>query len=183
MALKEMPGRLAESDDIQETITWLRGMGTLQVSPNILRHLAECIGPQRPHGVYWSGYWRETFTVIGLDVQPNGTWAITVKWHGDAQCANPSPAGRTSTHYTAWNMQRDRIVRQADEPEEVCNSFFVTAGRDPSSTECDLKPGHAEEYHEGPDPFGSNERVRWKGGGSCAGDRLPVTDVQWISGR
>lgn len=87
-----------------------------------------------------------------------------------------------------WNVLNNQQFRDwlagskgpHDRPE-ICGSTLTVGTTDPSSTECDLKPGHyPETSHEGDDPLGvENLRVRWNGGGSCAGDPLPVTIVEW----
>lgn len=51
-----------------------------------------------------------------------------------------------------------------------CGVHISTGGFDPYGTSCDLDAGH-DGPHEGPDFFG-NGRLRWTGGGSCAGDAL-----------
>jgi hypothetical protein len=68
---------------------------------------------------------------------------------------------------------------------EVCGAQFVTGGPDPYGTSCDQPPGHyPASKHEGDDPIFSEDgnRVRWTGGGSCAGDPLPVRDIEWSDG-
>lgn len=162
---------------------WLAGLeNVLWPNRHIRRYAAKCIGPRMVGGEYWCGYWRETYTVTDLTVTPDGAWSILVRWHGDAQCANPQPARDGQWHSTPWDMERDRIIRQPDEPPEVCGASITFGGADPSGSECDLDPNHEAAYHEGPDPFGGSEyaRVRWTGGGSCAGDSLPVRDVEFF---
>lgn len=71
------------------------------------------------------------------------------------------------------------------ERDKECGQTFTTGGADPYGTECDQDKGHSGK-HEGDDPFAdgsdphSTGRVRWNGGGSCAGDPLPITDVEWL---
>jgi hypothetical protein len=59
-----------------------------------------------------------------------------------------------------------------------CGVSITTGGFDPCGTSCDLDQGH-EGPHEGPDFFGEG-RLRWGGGGSCAGDPLPVRNLEHI---
>ena len=63
--------------------------------------------------------------------------------------------------------------------ESRCESGFTTGGHDPYGTSCDLERGH-DGPHEGGDPFGNEGKVRWEGGGSCAGDPLPYRNVEWV---
>jgi hypothetical protein len=63
------------------------------------------------------------------------------------------------------------------DPPEICGATYVTAGRDPYGTECDLIPGHTG-LHGGADPFGGDGRVEWSGGGSAGGDPLPYRNVR-----
>lgn len=71
-----------------------------------------------------------------------------------------------------------------DEQEDppCCGAYYTTGGTDPYGTQCDGAVDHYPDTpHEGPDPFGlAGERVRWRGGGQCAGDPLPYQEVEWI---
>lgn len=62
---------------------------------------------------------------------------------------------------------------------EVCGATLVLDGSDPVSSGCDLEPKHEGVKHEGPCPYGTDGRVRWEGGGMCAGDPLPVRNVEF----
>lgn len=66
-------------------------------------------------------------------------------------------------------------------PLAECGRQLVLGGReDPYETSCVLTQG-SHEVHEGPDPFGGpGFRVRWRGGGTCAGDPLPHSDLEFI---
>lgn len=59
-----------------------------------------------------------------------------------------------------------------------CGNSISTGGHDPYGTTCDLPHGH-DGPHAGPDYFGEG-RMTWEGGGSCAGDPLPVRNAQHI---
>lgn len=62
--------------------------------------------------------------------------------------------------------------------ESRCGVGISTGGFDPYGTSCDLDHGH-DGPHEGSDWFGVG-RLRWTGGGSCAGDPLPFTIVEHV---
>ena len=54
--------------------------------------------------VVFNAYWQEHYTVMSH----NADGTVTVQWHGDARCSNPSPP-RTGTHRTPLDP-RDKIV-------------------------------------------------------------------------
>jgi hypothetical protein len=60
--------------------------------------------------------------------------------------------------------------------ENECGNSISTGGFDPYGTHCDLQHGHTGP-HEGSDYFGEG-RMTWTGGGSCAGDPLPVHIIE-----
>lgn len=60
---------------------------------------------------------------------------------------------------------------------DACFASFQTGDY---STDCDNPNPNHSDPHEGPDPFGNDTRVRWEGGGSCAGDPLPYHNVVWL---
>lgn len=67
-----------------------------------------------------------------------------------------------------------------DRPDECGVTYVTGPDHDPYASTCDLQPIHAGK-HEGDDPLGSvGDRVRWNGGGSCAGDPVPCRDVERI---
>ena len=70
----------------------------------------------------------------------------------------------------------------AQEDPPCCGAHYTTGGSDPYGTQCDGAVDHYPDTpHEGPDPLGlAGERVRWRGGGQCAGDPLPYQEVEWI---
>jgi hypothetical protein len=69
------------------------------------------------------------------------------------------------------------------EQERYCGATFVTRGSDPYATSCDQPRGHyPATAHDADSPFeGDTHRVTWMGGGSCAGDALPYTHVEWYT--
>lgn len=69
--------------------------------------------------------------------------------------------------YEAWCAEQDAM----------CNTMLVIGPEhDPSGTSCELENGH-DGKHEGPHPIGDG-RIKWTGGGMCAGDPLPVRNVE-----
>lgn len=75
--------------------------------------IAHGLGPRRPGGRYWCGYWRTGYTVVAIhytftDGDPaSPMWSITVQWDD----------GRHGTHFTPWNWSLDGQQRpQADHP-------------------------------------------------------------------
>jgi hypothetical protein len=73
-----------------------------------------------------------------------------------------------------------------DEYDQTCSATYATGGSDPHATTCDQPRGHYKygsntgTQHEGPDAFGGGGRVKWSGGGTCAGDPIPYRDVEFI---
>lgn len=63
------------------------------------------VDPRRVAGVYWSGYWQETYTVIDI----SDTGLLTVYWHGDGDWIS-SGGPRITSHRTAWGQGRDRVI-------------------------------------------------------------------------
>jgi hypothetical protein len=72
---------------------------------NRAAYLARAIGPQEVGGRYMCGYWRNGYTVVSIDTAPSriawSEWSITVRWDD----------GRETTHCTAWDASRDRVIR------------------------------------------------------------------------
>lgn len=63
---------------------------------------------------------------------------------------------------------------------QLCGVELVLGSRqDPYGTSCDQPVHGSSTPHQADDPYGANGRVRWFGGGSCAGDRLPVRRIEW----
>lgn len=69
--------------------------------------IAQALGPRRPGGTYWCGYWRQAYTVVEISYAfYNGdpaspSWTMTVEWDG----------GRRTTHHTPWEPDRDSCHR------------------------------------------------------------------------
>src|SRR5262249_38102755 len=87
--------------------------------PPIVLGLSRSIGPWMVGGVYWSGYWRETYTVISLEIDNGGSFKVGVYWHGDAEIANPQPP-RQTYHMTPWatGARGDKVVSMPAEGSE-----------------------------------------------------------------
>lgn len=79
------------------------------------------------------------------------------------------------------NWDEIKAMREYDAyMETLCHATYITGpSHDPYSTCCDLKKNHAG-LHEGGDPFGGDQRVKWGGGEDCGGDRLPYHNVEYI---
>lgn len=61
--------------------------------------------------------------------------------------------------------------------DRQCGSSLVMGPHhDPYSTTCDLDMGHTG-AHEGWEPICGETRIKWTGGGSCAGDPLPSSII------
>lgn len=87
------------------------------------------IGPRRPGGVYYSGYWQQQYEVLAVHtrVRPadaggydNLGWYITIKWiPTEFSLPSPYPSSeqwrddfyRVTTHCTRWDPRRDKIIR------------------------------------------------------------------------
>jgi len=65
-----------------------------------MRGITGWVGPRKAGGTYYSGYWGDTYTVIVIVGDEPGM--MTVEWSD----------GRRSTHCTAWDERRDRIVSE-----------------------------------------------------------------------
>src|SRR6476646_10016954 len=92
----------------------------------------------------------------------------------------------TMIQHTAPNFGSDE--QYADDPayeaymaelERQCRATYITGGHDPYGTDCGLDAGHSGP-HRGDDPMGNEGQIEWTGGGSCAGDPLPVRNVRRI---
>lgn len=63
----------------------------------------------------------------------------------------------------------------------LCHARYSTGGPDPYGTSCDLPGGHYPGTdHQGGHPLGDESTITWRGGGTCAGDPLPYTNVKGI---
>lgn len=91
------------------------------------------------------------------------------------------PIDGTTWHTLNQQDFRDWLYGHKAEPA-ICGKVLTVGKVNPSSTECDLHPEHADQFHEGDDPLGASDmRVRWIGGGSIEGDPLPVRNVEWFA--
>lgn len=62
------------------------------------------IGPQVVGGTYHCGYWGESYRVDTINIgETSGMARFGVTWLKD---------GRTTSHLTAWNPKRDRVLTQ-----------------------------------------------------------------------
>lgn len=66
----------------------------------------EALGPRRTGGRYYSGYWAEEYTVLAVGADDFGGWSVTVATDDELK------AGTSRTHCTAWDDDRDRVIRQ-----------------------------------------------------------------------
>ena len=57
--------------------------------------------PRKVGGRYFSGYWRQEYTVTATEVR-NATLWLTCEWAD----------GHSTTHCTSWDARRDRVVEQ-----------------------------------------------------------------------
>lgn len=76
------------------------------------------------------------------------------------------------------------VTRQEVETDDYlrfksCEASYQTGGTEEYGTTCDRNIDHPAP-HEGPCPFGTEQRVRWEGGGTAGGDRLPFRNVEFI---
>jgi hypothetical protein len=71
------------------------------------------------------------------------------------------------------------LAEEAKRLESQCGVELVLGKVDPYATACELPKNHFVKRHCGPSPFGEGF-VLWDGGGSCAGDPLPVRDITFI---
>jgi hypothetical protein len=84
-----------------------RSWGNADRARDAWEGIAQAIGPRRPGGWYWCGYWRTGYTVVSIDYSfhdgdpASPTWQITVKWDD----------GRRTTHCTPWDSSRDSCHR------------------------------------------------------------------------
>lgn len=75
---------------------------------------------------------------------------------------NMTPAEEAA--YDAWCAEQERRCGR---------DLTMGSPVDPYGVTCDLDRGHAGP-HEGDHPLAETDRVRWTGGGYCAGDPLPA---------
>lgn len=69
------------------------------------------------------------------------------------------------------------------DPSDLCGrEYTFGSAHDPYGTSCEEPAGH-NGPHKGLNPLGAaDDYVTWSGGGYCAGDPLPVTNVKWLDG-
>lgn len=67
-----------------------------------LGRFAREIGPHKVGGRYYNGYWGQEYEVLSLETDTGDWrgWEITVRWED----------GRTTSHCTAWEPKRDRVL-------------------------------------------------------------------------
>ena len=63
----------------------------------------DTIGPRKVGGRYLCGYWRQSYTVTAIFHRDGMPW-LTVMWDD----------GKSTTHFTAWDERRDRILAEPD---------------------------------------------------------------------
>ncbi|MFJ2833590.1 hypothetical protein ACIPC1_39635 [Streptomyces sp. NPDC087263] len=71
--------------------------------------IANQVGPRQVGGRYYSGYWDLAYEVLNIDDNPDnwGPWEMTCRWDD----------GRDTTHCTAWDPKRDRVISQSPQPD------------------------------------------------------------------
>lgn len=109
-----------------------------------------------------------------LDDEGTPMYEAVVRRLGPDLYVVKSPASDMEHLMTTQEIKDDDYVRFVP-----CGRVLVLGGSDPSGTECDLNIDHTGK-HEGDDPLGSEQRVRWEGGGGLAGDRLPTRNIEYI---
>jgi hypothetical protein len=76
------------------------------LSPVVPKWVAQAIGPRRVGGRYSNGYWKSAYTVLAIDAGPRESWPdweITVQY---------DDLETPTTHCTAWDPQRDRVLAE-----------------------------------------------------------------------
>jgi len=68
------------------------------------------------------------------------------------------------------------------EQERLCGISVTLDGSDPYGASCELEGGHRGP-HVSPNPFGGAGTYEWTGGGSVAGDPLPVRNARFVEER
>lgn len=67
--------------------------------------------------------------------------------------------------------------------EDLCGRSITLGSRqDPYGASCELPIGHSGP-HISPDPFGRDGHYEWSGGGTCAGDPLPIRSPRYVEPR
>lgn len=68
------------------------------------RYQAKHLGPRQVGGRYHNWYWNQEYTVELIRFDELGTPWLTVRWAD----------GHVTTHCTAWDAKRDRIIADAE---------------------------------------------------------------------
>lgn len=91
----------------------------------------------------------------------------------------PATLRRLPLNATTGLLVRDAASRDAWEHRygQQCGRS-IPLGYD-DGTSCDRPEGH-EGVHRGPSPHDAASVVIWRGGGSCAGDPLPVRELHHL---
>lgn len=104
------------------------------------------------------------------------------------RCAAAGHTKADSDAYEAW------LDAEEERRNTTCLATYETGGPDPYGAECDLPKDHTRatlpggepdreaRRHEADDPIAQRVgyRVRWNGGGFCAGDPIPASEVEYI---
>ncbi|WP_121392866.1 hypothetical protein [Actinokineospora cianjurensis] len=94
-------------DVLEELSRRYRSWGNADRARDAWEGIAQAIGPRRPGGWYWCGYWRTGYTVVSIDYSfydgdpASPAWQMTVQWDD----------GHRTTHFTAWDHGRDSCHR------------------------------------------------------------------------
>jgi len=161
-ALSEAGYTLVETIEAEEGV--LPRIAVALVDPDGERYVVE-IGPAGDGSFEWPEEDEESRLALS-DAGPEDE-SLSDAWKALAHAPDP------------WwdNMsRRDRAAYLAETAVEAqqCHASFATGPAfDPYLAICDRKDGH-KGLHEGWEPVGGVERMRWTGGGSCMGERLPV---------
>jgi hypothetical protein len=82
----------------------------------------------------------------------------------------PEPSAEEEAAHEAWLAAMEK---------QCGTELVVGSAHDPYSSTCERAKGHSGK-HSGSDPFGGEGYVMWQGGGYCAGDPLPTSDIVWL---
>ena len=77
-------------------------------------------------------------------------------------------------------MEDPAYLAWLEEMERMCGrSVSLGSMNDPYAATCELEAGHPG-AHRSRNPFGGDGHYEWTGGGTCAGDPLPVTNARFV---
>lgn len=104
-------------------------------------------GPQVAGGRYRNGYWGEEYDVLAVHLGREGNpipwsnWSVTVRWEN----------GRITTHCTAWDARRDRVLAQPTLAENLYPPFDGDDEAETGPCEAHTEPwaGHAHNPYTG----------------------------------